>query len=52
MTGADGPRSYTPPCRAAPMPKYLLAYILVGLLVALGVYVVGRPDRRFDPDNP
>jgi hypothetical protein len=34
------------------MPTYLLAYILVGLLIALGIYVVGRPDRRFDPDRP
>ena len=33
------------------MAKYYLAYLLVGLLIGLGVYVVCRPSRRFDPDR-
>ena len=33
------------------MPKYILAYLLVALVVGLGVYSVCRPSRRFDPDK-
>jgi hypothetical protein len=32
------------------MSKYTLSYALLGLLVALGVYLVCRPSRRFDPE--
>jgi hypothetical protein len=33
------------------MGKYYLAAVLVGLLIALGTYIVCRPSRRFDPDK-
>ena len=32
------------------MTKYALAALFVALLVGLGVLVVCRPSRRFDPD--
>jgi hypothetical protein len=33
------------------MSKYYLAALLVALVAALGVFVVCRPSRRFDPDR-
>ena len=33
------------------MSKYYLASLLVALLIILGVFVVCRPSRRFDPDT-
>ena len=33
------------------MAKYSLAALLVALLVGLGVFIVCRPSRRFDPDR-
>jgi hypothetical protein len=32
------------------MSKYTLSYALLGLLITLGVYLVCRPARRFDPE--
>ncbi len=51
MRGRNRPASYLPRPRAARMSKYYLAYLLMGLLIALGVFVVCRPSRRFDPDT-
>jgi len=33
------------------MGKYYLASLLVALLIGLGVFIVCRPSRRFDPDQ-
>jgi hypothetical protein len=33
------------------MSKYTLAALLVALLIGLGLFVVCRPSRRFDPDR-
>ncbi len=51
MRGRNRPASYPPRPRAARMGKYYLAYLLLALLIGLGVYLVCRPSRRFDPDT-
>lgn len=51
MRGRNRPASYPPRPRAARMAKYSLAYLLMGLLIALGTFIVCRPSRRFDPDK-
>ena len=51
MRGRNRPASYLPRTRAARMGKYYLAALLVALLTGLGVFIVCRPSRRFDPDQ-
>jgi hypothetical protein len=33
------------------MSKYYLSYALLALCIGLGVFIVCRPTRRFDPDE-